>query len=58
MPTIPLKAQQPADLLVNLGISLHGRDYVSELVTELNSLRHPRATTEYVERLKRWFEAD
>ena len=58
MPTIPLYAQQPADLLVNLGISLHGRDYISELVTDLNNLRHPRAPSEYVERVKLWFGAD
>jgi hypothetical protein len=57
MPTMPLKAEQPADLLVNLGISLHGKDYVSELVTELQGLRHPWGPSDYIDGLKVWFGA-
>lgn len=57
MPTIPLKADQPADLLINLAISLHGRDYISELAIELGGLQHPRAPSDYVQRVKQWFGA-
>jgi hypothetical protein len=55
MPTLQLDAAQPADLLVNMAISLHGRDYVAELFTDVVKLSPPRAPAEYVERIKLWF---
>mgnify|MGYP003678000055 CR=1 FL=1 len=55
MPTIQLSAYEPADLLVNLAISLYGRDYIPDLVVELGKMRHPSAPSEYIERLKSWF---
>lgn len=55
MPTFQLNAAQPADLLVNMAISLHGRDYVTELFSDVTKLPRPKAPPAYVERIKKWF---
>jgi len=55
MPTLQLAAEQPADLLINMAISLHGREYVQELFTDMIKLRPPKAPAEYVKRIKLWF---
>ena len=56
LPTLPLTAKEPADLLVNLALSLHGKDYIRELTVDLMALRFPKAPEEYVLKLKTWFD--
>lgn len=52
MPTFPLLAEEPADLLVCMCVSLYGRDIIKELVLELGTLSPPRVPSDYVAKLK------
>lgn len=55
LPAFHLPAEAAADLLINLALSVHGRDYlIEELLPDLMGLRHPRAPVDLIERIKGW----